>query len=122
MHNDKRIRVSHGYVSWSLARRILQMVVVRQRCNLRQLFVLQFVRFLERENERKRSGGQCNAKNYQQEPGRKPELKRVFQFRFHLKTIHPTPLTFLTELPPSFLRSAWIRNSTALLSTSSFQP
>ena len=37
-------------------------------------------------------------------------------------TIHPTPLTFLMVSAPSFRRSAWIRNSTALLSTSSPHP
>src|SRR5580704_7842771 len=37
-------------------------------------------------------------------------------------TIHPTPRTLRIDFAPSFLRTAWIKNSTALLSTSSLQP
>ena len=37
-------------------------------------------------------------------------------------TIHPTPRTFLIAVAPNFRRTEWIRNSTALLSTSSLQP
>src|SRR6185437_6799263 len=37
-------------------------------------------------------------------------------------TIQPTPRTLRIAVAPSFLRTVWIRNSMALLSTSSFQP
>lgn len=37
-------------------------------------------------------------------------------------TIHPIPRTLRIASVPSFFRMVWIRNSTALLSTSSFQP
>ena len=37
-------------------------------------------------------------------------------------TIHPTPRTFRIAVAPSFFLIMWIRNSMALLSTSSFQP
>src|SRR3546814_7246676 len=71
-------------------------------------------------SEREYASGNRDTQNDRREPDRKPKLQRLLYFA--LETIHPMPLTFLMTSLPSFLRREWIRNSTALLSTSSFQP
>ena len=68
------------------------------------------------ENYPDKSGNHDGAAQQERETPLERPLQRGFS------TIQPAPRTFLMTLAPSFLRTPWIRKSTALLSTSSFQP
>ena len=88
--------------------------------HLAQNIVLQLMGFIEGGQEGKHPRHEGHHKNGQRQGEGQLELNRRAQAPF--ETIHPSPLTFLMTVLPSLRRRAWIRYSTALLSTSSPQP
>lgn len=98
----------------------LNVVVRRQRSDLEQDGVLKFDGLIKRPSEGQITSDKRCSDN---EDGKAREETTAQRGNQHDRsTIHPTPLTLRMADAPSFFRIAWIRNSTALLSTSSFQP
>ena len=97
-----------------------QSLSIKECSHLPQRVVLQLMRFIERGKEGKNACHSSHKQDDQRQRDRQLELNGRVQASF--ETIHPTPLTFLMTSPPNFRRNAWIKNSTALLSTSSPHP
>ena len=96
---------------------------VGQRCDhLLQLMVEKRVGFLPRAEVR---ADGCNGDAEQQarqQPDQQLPADRPHALAGTFATIQPTPRTLRMKSAPSFLRSAWMCTSTALLSTGSLQP
>ena len=82
--------------------------------------VLKLDRLLERPSERQIARRETGPDDEDGESYEETTAQRGDQHE--RSTIQPTLLTLRMAAAPIFLRMAWIRNSTALLSTSSFQP
>ena len=107
-------------VDVSLGGKIVQTAFRRQRPDLQQDGILKLDRLLERPSEGQVTRREPCPDDEDCKPHKETPAQRGDQHG--RSTIHPTPLTLRMAAAPSFLRIAWIRNSTALLSTSSFQP
>ncbi|MGT2492185.1 hypothetical protein ACU4GD_20810 [Cupriavidus basilensis] len=78
------------------------MLAVEQGRDLAQHVVLEFVGFPEGCGKGEYAGDQRNREDGERQPEREAKADRILQSAF--ETIHPTPLTFLMALLPSFLR------------------
>ena len=101
-------------------RRRVEAMMYGKCSDLKEDRILQLDSFSKRPAKRKSSGGQSRHQNKRSYCGKKARAERGDHDG--RSTIHPTPLTLRMAAAPIFLRMAWIRNSTALLSTSSFHP
>ena len=99
---------------------VLDAAVLQQATDLYQDRILHLDRLVERPDVGKHATDTAR----QQDDGGQPDEEPRAQGLCHdgRSTIHPTPRTLRMAMAPSFLRMVWIRNSIALLSTSSFQP
>src|SRR3984893_5042745 len=99
---------------------ILEAGIERQGPDLGKDRVLHFDRFIERPLETHRACADTRRDDHERKSDQKTSAQGVgHEAR---STIQPTPRTLRIATAPSFLRIVWIRNSIALLSTSSFHP
>src|SRR2546421_2982737 len=95
-------------------------VILREACDLSQDGVLHLDGLVERPVKGKRAAERTGQYDDCSQPDEDTSAQRPYHDG--RSTIHPTPRTLRIAVAPSFLRMVWIRNSIALLSTSSFHP
>src|SRR5260370_26723852 len=99
---------------------VLEAGLERQGSDLGQDRILHFYRFIECPPETNSARDEARRDDHERKSDQQPPAQGMCHEG--RSTIQPTPRTLRIASAPSFFRIVWIRNSTALLSTSSFHP
>ena len=119
------MRIAAGPMRACAGGRAAKRCVGERRGHFLELIVEQRVRFVARAQiraDRRDRDGERAMPTQQPDQQLAPDRPHGFRSASGFATIQPTPRTLRIRSAPSFLRSAWMCTSTALLSTASFQP